>query len=320
MPQPFFKMPAAALAATLLLAAGAAQAKTWVLSSDKNSLSTYLTGQKIVNSIYDTFEAASGGAGEIVDGRGLLHTSANTKLPAVPAGVDVVVVATVQPQTPEPPQTPQHGVNPARFAEVMHLVKTRPDLTFVFLNDGCCRRPDNTAVASALNDALGLTAPNAIASTDSSGSLGNSFFLNTNSPYENSFNSQPSLRGEVYGRYTNVPAPYAVYLAGNATDTPPAMPAAADKVEAYGLVIPRAATNGGACVIAFGDTSQFMLNTPGQPAQLAQNIMNAARLDRGACQSKTVATPDLVASITPPALSVGATARAPCRCRSATMA
>ncbi|RRD57138.1 IPTL-CTERM sorting domain-containing protein [Comamonadaceae bacterium OH2545_COT-014] len=310
MTKPFFKLHAAAFAA-LLCATGAASAKTWVLSSDKSGLSTYVAGHNIVNSIYNTFEAASGGAGEIVDGRGLLHTSANAALPAVPAGVDVVVVATVQPETPPPPQTPLHGVNTARFAEVMNLVKTRPDLTFVFLNDGCCRRPDNTAVASALNDALGLTGPNAIASTGSSGSLGKSFFLNTNSPYENSFSSQPSLNGEVYGRYTNVPAPYAIYLAGNATNTPPAMPAATDKVEAYGLVIPRAATNGGACVIAFGDTSQFMLDRPAQPEQLAKNIMHAAKQADGACQNLTVATVDLKPTVDlPAALLVGGTATA----------
>ncbi|WP_179290599.1 IPTL-CTERM sorting domain-containing protein [Vandammella animalimorsus] len=293
-----FQLQATALAA-LLCATGAAQAKTWVLSSDKKGLSSYDTGISIVNSIYNTFEAASGGAAKTIDGRGLLHASATEALPAdVPAGVDIVVVATVQPN--QTVTGVQHGVDAARFAKVMNWAKTRSDLTFVFLNDGCCRPADTGSVADFLNNSLGLSGADEITRVGSVPPQGNSVYLNTNSPYKDSFAALDPLAVEVYGKYVNVPAPYAVYLAPAAADTPPApMPAAADKVQAYGVVVPRAATNGGACVIAFTDTSQFALaSAQAQAGQLANSIMAAAKDSAGACQVKTVATADLVPSIT----------------------
>ncbi|WP_143326326.1 IPTL-CTERM sorting domain-containing protein [Vandammella animalimorsus] len=293
-----FQLQATALAA-LLCATGAAQAKTWVLSSDKEGLSSYNTGISIINSIYSTFETAAGGPAETVDGRGLLHASATEALPAdVPAGVDIVVVATVQPN--QTVTGVQHGVDAARFAKVMDWAKTRSDLTFVFLNDGCCRPSDTGSVAGFLNNSLGLSGADEITRLGSVAPQGNSVYLNTNSPYKDNFAALDPLAVEVYGKYVNVPAPYAVYLAPAAADTPPAsMPAAADKVQAYGVVVPRAATNGSACVIAFTDTSQFALaSAPAQAGQLANSIMAAAKDSAGACQVKTVATADLVPSIT----------------------
>ncbi|WP_343293122.1 IPTL-CTERM sorting domain-containing protein [Vandammella animalimorsus] len=293
-----FQLQATALAA-LLCATGAVQAKTWVLSSDKAGLSSYDTGISIVNSIYSTFETAAGGPAETVDGRGLLHASATEALPAdVPAGVDIVVVATVQPN--QTVTGVQHGVDAARFAKVMDWAKTRSDLTFVFLNDGCCRPSDTGSVAGFLNNSLGLSGADEISRLGSVAPQGNSVYLNTNSPYKDNFAALAPLAVEVYGKYVNVPAPYAVYLAPAAADTPPAsMPAAADKVQAYGVVVPRAATNGSACVIAFTDTSQFALaSAPAQAGQLANSIMAAAKDSAGACQVKTVATADLVPSIT----------------------
>ncbi|RRD66891.1 IPTL-CTERM sorting domain-containing protein [Comamonadaceae bacterium OH2310_COT-174] len=301
-----FQLQATALAA-LLCATGAAQAKTWVLSSDKEGLSSYNTGISIINSIYSTFETAAGGPAETVDGRGLLHASATEALPAdVPAGVDIVVVATVQPN--QTVTGVQHGVDAARFAKVMDWAKTRSDLTFVFLNDGCCRPSDTGSVAGFLNNSLGLSGADEITRLGSVAPQGNSVYLNTNSPYKDNFAALDPLAVEVYGKYVNVPAPYAVYLAPAAADTPPAsMPAAADKVQAYGVVVPRAATNGSACVIAFTDTSQFALaSAPAQAGQLANSIMAAAKDSAGACQVKTVATADLVPSITLPSpLQVG---------------
>ncbi|MDO5086892.1 MAG: IPTL-CTERM sorting domain-containing protein [Comamonadaceae bacterium] len=298
MTKPFFKLHAAAFAA-LLCATGAASAKTWVLSSDKAGLSSYNTGVSIVNAIYDTFETASGGAAQTIDGRGLLHASATEALPAdVPAGVDIVVVATVQPN--QTVTGVQHGVDAARFAKVMDWAKTRSDLTFVFLNDGCCRPSDTGSVAGFLNNSLGLSGADEITRLGSVAPQGNSVYLNTNSPYKDNFAALDPLAVEVYGKYVNVPAPYAVYLAPAAANTPPAsMPAAADKVQAYGVVVPRAATHGSACVIAFSDTSQFALaSAPAQAGELANSIMAAARDSAGACQVKTVATADLVPSIT----------------------
>ncbi|RMX11344.1 IPTL-CTERM sorting domain-containing protein [Allofranklinella schreckenbergeri] len=292
-------MQAVALAAGLLCATGAAQAKTWILSSDKEGLSSYNTGISIVNSIYSTFETAAGGPTETIDGRGLLHASATDPLPAdVPADVDIVVVATVQPN--QTVTGVQHGVDATRFAKVMDWAKTRSDLTFVFLNDGCCRPSDTGSVAGFLNNSLGLSGADEITRVGSVAPQGNSVYLNTNSPYKDNFAALDPLTVEVYGKYVNVPAPYAVYLAPAAADTPPAsMPAAADKVQAYGIVVPRAATNGSACVIAFSDTSQFALaSAPAQAGQLANSIMAAAKDSAGACQVKTVATADLVPSIT----------------------
>lgn len=306
-----FQLQATALAA-LLCATGAAQAKTWVLSSDKAGLSSYDTGVSIINSIYSTFETAAGGPAETIDGRGLLHASATEALPAdVPAGVDIVVVATVQPN--QTVTGVQHGVDAARFAKVMNWAKTRSDLTFVFLNDGCCRPADTGSVADFLNNSLGLSGADEITRVGSVAPQGNSVYLNTNSPYKDSFAALDPLAVEVYGKYVNVPAPYAVYLAPAAADTPPApMPAAADKVQAYGVVVPRAATNGGACVIAFTDTSQFALaSAQAQAGQLANSIMAAAKDSAGACQVKTVATADLTPSIDlPTMLLVGGTATA----------
>ncbi|PAT37302.1 IPTL-CTERM sorting domain-containing protein [Vandammella animalimorsus] len=293
-----FQLQATALAA-LLCATGAAQAKTWVLSSDKEGLSSYDTGISIVNSIYSTFETAAGGPAETVDGRGLLHASATEAMPAdVPADVDIVVVASVQPN--QTVTGVQHGVDAARFAQVMDWAKTRSDLTFVFLNDGCCRPSDTGSVAGFLSNSLGLSGADEITIVGSVAPQGNSVYLNTNSPYKDSFAALAPLAVEVYGKYVNVPAPYAVYLAPAAANTPPAsMPAAADKVQAYGVVVPRAATNGSACVIAFTDTSQFALaSAPAQAGQLANSIMAAAKDSAGACQVKTVATADLVPSIT----------------------
>ncbi|MDO4725320.1 MAG: IPTL-CTERM sorting domain-containing protein [Comamonadaceae bacterium] len=293
-----FQLQATALAA-LLCATGAAQAKTWVLSSDKQGLSSYDTGVSIVNAIYSTFETASGGATETIDGRGLLHASATEALPAdVPADVDIVVVASVQPNQVQ--AGTQHGVDATRFAKVMDWAQTRSDLTFVFLNDGCCRASDTGSVAGFLNASLGLSGPDEITRVGSVAPQGGSVYLNTNSPYKDNFAALDPLAVEVYGKYVNVPAPYAVYLAPAAADTPPAsMPAAADKVQAYGVVIPRAATNGSACVIAFSDTSQFALaSAPAQAGQLASGIMAAAKDSAGACQVKTVATADLAPSMT----------------------
>ncbi|RMX02707.1 IPTL-CTERM sorting domain-containing protein [Allofranklinella schreckenbergeri] len=212
--------------------------------------------------------------------------------------MDIVVVATVQPN--QTVTGVQHGVDATRFAKVMDWAKTRSDLTFVFLNDGCCRPADTGSVADFLNNSLGLSGADEITKVGSEDPQGKFVYLNANSPYKDSFAALDPLAVEIYGKYVNVPAPYAVYLAPAAANTPPAsMPAAADKVQAYGVVVPRAATNGSACVIAFTDTSQFALaSAPAQAGQLANSIMAAAKDSAGACQVKTVATADLVPSIT----------------------
>ncbi|MDO5086891.1 MAG: IPTL-CTERM sorting domain-containing protein [Comamonadaceae bacterium] len=295
MTKPFFKLHAAALAA-LLCAAGTAQAKTWVLSTGETN-ATYR------NAVYDAFAAASGGAANVVDGRAQLAAGNNTPL-ALPADVDVIAVGVLGPH------------EPARVDEVLALLANPPrDLTVVFFSDGAAA--NNTApkplssgeiankkILDAMNVQLGLGGGEALGINYVG--LGGRYYLNTNSPFAQGF--PESLGGGDYDAYTNVPGAYALYMAGNNGNTKPAMPGATDKVEAYGLFAPRAATqNQKTCVFAFGDISPFSGGAASpQITGLTQRIMHMATDPNGACQSKTVATPDLVPTVTPLSLSMGA--------------
>ncbi|MDO4706429.1 MAG: hypothetical protein Q4A98_09530 [Comamonadaceae bacterium] len=241
------------------------------------------------NALYGAFEAASGGAANMVDGRTHLAVGQTTPL-ALPDDVTVVAVGVLGAHEPD------------RMAEVMGmLANPARDLTFVFFNDGTSANNSdhsdpltsgetwNKAISAAMTAQLGLTSqPIGI---DLGRGVGGQYYLNETLPYTG---FPASLSGGDYDTYTNVPGAYALYLDGS--QTPPATsPANTAKVAAYGLFAPRAAMqNGKACVFAFGDISPFSAGVNQSISSLAQSIVAAASSDT--CNK--LLTPDLVPTLT----------------------
>ncbi|RRD39689.1 hypothetical protein EII18_12005, partial [Comamonadaceae bacterium OH3737_COT-264] len=282
MHRPCFVIKTMAFATGLLCATGAVHAKTWVLTTGETN-ATYR------NALYGAFEAASGGAANMVDGRTHLAAGQATPL-TLPDDVTVVAVGVLGAHEPD------------RMAEVMGmLANPARDLTFVFFNDGTSANNSdhsdpltsgetwNKAISAAMTVQLGLTSqPIGI---DLGRGVGGRYYLNETLPYTG---FPASLSGGDYDTYTNVPGAYALYLDGS--QTPPATsPANTTKVAAYGLFAPRAAMqNGKACVFAFGDISPFSAGVNQSISSLAQSVVAAASSDT--CNK--LLTPDLVPTLT----------------------
>ena len=87
-------------------------------------------GEEINTNAYNVFEAAAGGAVNMVDKRDVLTTGTLTATDF--DDVDTVVVQSVY-----------RTITPANMAFLQNLMDTRPDITFIHFIDGCCETVTN---------------------------------------------------------------------------------------------------------------------------------------------------------------------------------
>lgn len=167
-------------------------------------------------------------------------------------------------------------IDAARWAVVQNQLFTNPDTIFLFFLDGCCSSATNMEeLTRALDTATGL----GLTTQHYSNMFYGSSRLNRNSPYSGDFESQPAISGLDAALISNVPAELALYLppdAGTLT------PAAGERVDTLGFLVPKALNHGGqgACAFVLADS-----NSLGSDARLmVGNFVRAALNPDGACR------------------------------------
>lgn len=228
------------LAMTALLLAGQAHAQKVLL------LTTDEAGHQDGFDALDSVQQEFANAGATVTRKDKVLSTASgisaSTFSDSPGPYDIVLLATA------------YGViDPTNWPVLQSAMLGRAANSFVMFVDGCCNVPQNM---SKMMDALNAASGFGMTLGAQDGTLNQSYPLNTDSPYKDSFN--PGL-GVIYGQATtfidNVPAENALYLPHGA-----AIPAAGSKTSAYGLLVPIQQSNKGqgACLFAVNDLSPFI--------------------------------------------------------------
>ena len=179
----------------------------------------------------------------------------------------------------------------ARMAEVNAALTSRPDLMVLAFVDGCCSQDENiTPFMGYVNSIKPWAGTVGVTYVDSSITAP----LNTASLYQAPFAAAGlnSIVGGWYSRLSNVPSDYRLYNDPGLADT------------AYGLFVPRAASNGGsgACLFMISDATPFGNGTqPAQSNNIAAAFTTAAMDPNGACNLPAPGVVDLAVSLTGPA-------------------
>jgi|GEM_PF-945528 len=257
------------------------------------------TGIDYLNNTWAAISSQATAAGFTpIDRRGAL-SNATTPL-SIPTGTQLIVVETVYTAT-----------NSARMADLVNILKTRPDLAIVAFLDGCSSCNVAYNLQPFFNAVNSIRPP-----TWSPMALGPFYdplytaYLNTASLYQSTF-AAAGLNSFAAGAYTpinNVPRDYALYT----RTAPPASPSdPASNV--VGFFMPQTASNNGqgACVFLTADASEFQtsLAPASQFTAIAKAFIAAATDPNGACKQPAAGAPDLSATLAEPdGLVVGAAA------------